>query len=294
MVRCSNCGSDVSPNLKHCPKCGASMESDIIVQGPIKEKKNNKKVLFIDICVVVILVILCVVGYLIYRNKFINNEYIGLWSNTLTYYDKEDVSLKINSIIKFNKDMTFNYNFNDLLDKNNNMNVTGEYKIKRDKVLISYTYEDKEYDYELFIDNDKLCFDEKNCDDYLVKDSSTISRDLVFNSDTSIKKNLDSFFNDIKKDDYVILVIGDTTCEFSKNFKPVVENVMKKYDLNYYWFDINIMDSSDRDKIMNDKRFNKDYHGTPHTLVIKNDEVETYLSGYREMDEFVNFLGGII
>ncbi len=59
MVRCSNCGNNISSNLTYCPKCGASLETDNILEGPIKKKSHKKQILLL-ITSVIIIISICI------------------------------------------------------------------------------------------------------------------------------------------------------------------------------------------------------------------------------------------
>ncbi len=95
-----------------------------------------------------------------------------------------------------------------------------------------------------------------------------------------------------KSDEYVVTVLGQTTCPHCINFKPVMASVNNEYDFKLYWFEIDVMSKNDKEgynALMN--TYNLDgYQGTPYTFITKNGEFVDYTSGGKDKDTLIEFL----
>ena len=53
--------------------------------------------------------------------------------------------------------------------------------------------------------------------------------------------SVSEWFEDTKGDDYVVAVLGQTTCPHCISFKPVMKKVNQKYDFKLYWFEVDTL-----------------------------------------------------
>lgn len=85
--------------------------------------------------------------------------------------------------------------------------------------------------------------------------------------DTTITKWLEK----IKEDKPTIVTLAQTTCGHCKTFKPRAQNFAKNYDIDYYWFETDLItEQSEYDAI---STLFDDFTGTPYTAVLKNGKV---------------------
>lgn len=104
-----------------------------------------------------------------------------------------------------------------------------------------------------------------------------------------MKDNLKDWQVDTKKDDYVVTVIGQTTCGHCISYKPVMQNVLNKYDFNVYWFEVDTFSDEDYNTLIETYELTN-YKGTPYTFITKNDEFVDFISGGTDEESLVSFL----
>ena len=97
----------------------------------------------------------------------------------------------------------------------------------------------------------------------------------------------------IEKDEPQVFVLATSVCEYCLAEQSVLMQVAKETGakINYVYLD-NIFDSEEEyNNFMNSLSwFNTNNNwGTPTTLIVKNKVVKNYLSGYRAMDEIIEF-----
>lgn len=110
----------------------------------------------------------------------------------------------------------------------------------------------------------------------------------------------DSYKKVIKSNENEIIVLASSTCTYCLSEHPILNEIAKETGakINYMYLDRAIKSQEEYDKFMSSMTWfnnNSDF-GTPTTLIVKNKEVVSELSGYRTNDEMVSFLkdNGII
>lgn len=68
----------------------------------------------------------------------------------------------------------------------------------------------------------------------------------------------------IDNGDTFVLVISQTTCSHCADYKPKIAEVAKKYKLEMYYIEVNLLDEDERNEFK--KHFN--YSGTPQTIFV--------------------------
>ena len=107
-------------------------------------------------------------------------------------------------------------------------------------------------------------------------------------------KSISEWYEVAKGDKVVILTLGQTTCGHFKNFKPVVEKIVNKYDIDWYWVDVDQASSipltqEDVD-ILND--LFPDFEGTPYTAFVKSGEVIDKMNGAAQYNDTLSVVRG--
>lgn len=121
---------------------------------------------------------------------------------------------------------------------------------------------------------------------------------LLKNTDFSggYSDEVNAWIEATKKDEYVVTVLGQTTCGHCKNYKPVMEEVKEEYGLNLYWFEINLMTSKDYKGLTKTYKLPSYTEATPYTVITKNgkviDDVQSAL-GKEALVEFLTNAGVI-
>jgi len=74
----------------------------------------------------------------------------------------------------------------------------------------------------------------------------------------------DQLIQKIDNHEDFVLVISQTTCSHCADYKPKIAKVAKKYKLEMYYIEVNLLDEEERNEFK--KYFN--YSGTPQTIFV--------------------------
>ena len=104
----------------------------------------------------------------------------------------------------------------------------------------------------------------------------------------------DSYKKVIKSNENALIVLASSTCTYCQSEHPILSEIAKETGakINYMYLDRAILSQEEYDKFMGSMTWfndNSDF-GTPTTLIVKNKEVVSELSGYRTKDEMISFL----
>ncbi len=107
--------------------------------------------------------------------------------------------------------------------------------------------------------------------------------------EAAVSKDLEEWLVVTKEDESIVTVIAQTTCSHCINFKPVIEEVQKKYGFKLYWFEYDEMETTDRNLLT--KTYDlKDFGGTPHTFIVKGGKLIAEQPGEMSNENLVKFL----
>lgn len=81
---------------------------------------------------------------------------------------------------------------------------------------------------------------------------------------------------DAKSEKYTIVTLSQTTCGACKSFNPTAKQFAERYDINFYWFDVDKM-SQEEYKVLGEQ-FPK-FESTPYTVVLKDGKIKKEISG---------------
>ncbi len=124
---------------------------------------------------------------------------------------------------------------------------------------------------------------EKNDTNTTVDDSELTSINFV---------EYDDFMSKLESGEKAIFVLGQTTCGYCTMYKPVINEVASKYDVEFNYININTLEQEQYSNLKDSIDYLKenDDWGTPLTLVIEDNKVVDKINGYTEKDEVVEFL----
>lgn len=99
-----------------------------------------------------------------------------------------------------------------------------------------------------------------------------VSALLIINIITPQKGNLISLnyneiTNKIKKKDSFILIVSRSTCSHCSEYKPKVESIAKKYNIDIYYIDFDLETKDNQEKFLDEYKLDG---STPITLFINN------------------------
>ena len=124
----------------------------------------------------------------------------------------------------------------------------------------------------------------------IVEESSiSIPNDISNKEYMKFNAQTDDWLEHTKKDEYVITVIGASYCGHCISFKPVIEKVSNKYNINSFYYYINQLDNTDSDIVS--KTYETNYENTvPHMFITKNGNVITNITIEMNEEKLIEFL----
>lgn len=90
-----------------------------------------------------------------------------------------------------------------------------------------------------------------------------------------------------EKDEYTIVTLAQTTCSHCVAFKPYVQKFVEKYDVNWYWIEVNLLEEKDYNII--GETF-EDFTGTPYTAIMKKGKILNTINGEVEYKKIAGYL----
>jgi len=103
----------------------------------------------------------------------------------------------------------------------------------------------------------------------------------------------------IDKKEAFIVTIGQTSCSHCIATKPVIDEIAGDYSIPFYYLNLTDMDEDERADFFDsltelqyteESFVNKGSIGTPLTLVIKNNKIQSYISGEAAYSKYVKLL----
>ena len=107
----------------------------------------------------------------------------------------------------------------------------------------------------------------------------------VLSKDESFKmesEEIKTWYQDTKKDEYVITVLAQTTCSHCHNLQPIMEEVQNENGFKLHWINIDTLSDVDENAVTNIYKLDG-FEGTPHTFVTKNGTLIKEKSGEMEI-----------
>lgn len=163
----------------------------------------------------------------------------------------------------------------------------GEYEsVTSDKCIC---YDGLIYDYNTgeYINED----DNHGDNDYDNEEDDYKDEERIIIRETSNNINITSWINDINSGKEVVTVIGSSTCPHCIAYKPVIERIAKKNNIKLYFFEANLLDSSDKNIITDIDSDKFSFSGSvPFTYIIRDNKYIADTVGYSDIDSIIYFL----
>lgn len=106
------------------------------------------------------------------------------------------------------------------------------------------------------------------------------------------KIDLDTYLNMVSSNENYIIFIGRETCHYCQEFYPIVDNVVKEYNVPIYYLDTDTFkDNNEWSKFTSSESFYTEKEwGTPLTIYLSKGKIVDYNNGYVEQEKLVSFL----
>ena len=98
--------------------------------------------------------------------------------------------------------------------------------------------------------------------------------DVTLSKSYLTKIKFDDLIEKIENEDDLILLISQTTCSHCASYKPKLAEVAKKYKINIYYIEANLLNDDQKDKFKSYINFD----GTPVTIFLKDGKETTVAS----------------
>jgi len=109
--------------------------------------------------------------------------------------------------------------------------------------------------------------------------------------ESALSAEMSTWLNDTRSDEYVVTVIGMTTCPHCQNYKPVIEEVSKNENIKLYFFEADTITNEADNKALENAYELENYEGSvPYTFITKNGEFIADNVGGMDKDATLNFL----
>ena len=96
------------------------------------------------------------------------------------------------------------------------------------------------------------------------------------------------WYNDTLTDEYIVTVVGSSTCPHCNEYQPVIEEIADEYGFKLYFFKTDKLSEEDYNKLVNAYQFTNEY--IPYTVIIKNGKVIAGVEGFESKDSTIKYL----
>lgn len=275
LIICDNCGKEISDKATNCIHCGKKVNTKKSNKTKLIRKLSKKSILIIgSILFVIVIVSITIFLFLNHESK----NYIGKWEQNITWKQGDKIIGTGYSYIELLKNSVFNfYNSN---SSNEEISYNGTYNENNGIIYVYFKYENQDYTGKLYIDNNKLCINEKNCSEYYVKSSSKDKNTHIIN-ETSTYISYEEYQNILNNKENVIVIFESDYCHYCEEYKEILNKVINNYSTPVYYYELET----------NDVAYDAlNISATPTTHIIKNGvNVETII-GKTEYNELSKIL----
>lgn len=116
---------------------------------------------------------------------------------------------------------------------------------------------------------------------------------LSFHMENKAKENIvlsddiQAWYDLTEGDQPVATVIAQSWCSHCAAIKPYMEEIEAEYNVKIYWYDVDLLNSSDASAITD--RYPRTYNGTPHVFVTKSGKLVDEIAGEAAKDDYISF-----
>lgn len=272
-----------------------------------KQKRNFEIIGFI--CSILLLVFLLFVIVKISTNvksestktmQTFNEAYTSDELNIIFYYDSnktedEEYEIQNRYLIDFKKSFKINYTEIDISkiseknknDINSKLGIAGTSPsiiiVKNEKVVATS---------EGFIESHNLL--------NLLKDVGLIDEDANYSQISNFKFiNYKDYKKILKDKEINVIIVGKAACKYCMSAKPILNNISKAYKKEFKYLDLSDLSKDDVKAFFENIQKNgyddeslkeSGIFNTPTILLTKDGKIISYLSGYRELDYYIEYL----
>ena len=105
------------------------------------------------------------------------------------------------------------------------------------------------------------------------------------------KTSCEEYQDLIKSDEKSLVLIARPTCGACTYFTPILEEIIKEYNLTINYFNTDVLTKEESSAFYNSSTlFQSSEFGTPTLLVVKNSKIIEYHIGYMEKDVTIKWL----
>jgi len=101
--------------------------------------------------------------------------------------------------------------------------------------------------------------------------------------------------NLLKSNEIVVFYLGSSVCSACKEYKPIISELVKNYDVKFYYVEANTDDTEDLNDLIDNYLGIVEY--TPHTFIFRDGKLKESRVGvieYLDLKEWLEDLGVII
>lgn len=112
----------------------------------------------------------------------------------------------------------------------------------------------------------------------------------IIGDNAKSKKELDKFMNLYNSSEQHMILIGKDACSYCQAFKPNMDFMAQHYGFKYEYIDVEKLNASHYNKLLETLNLAADDFGTPYTVVTQNGKKVDELAGAVEEDQLFSFL----
>lgn len=275
MMKCNKCGSSNKDGSKYCGNCGNDLNSSVNVTN---NGNGHEKTLF------------CILGFLF--------PIIGIIVGCI--YSKKDKALSksiiISSVVAIGlQAILFIVLFILFMIGSIAEGTDFANKVSSCRNYCGYNYR--------VVNNTCTCKDgtkynletgkkiEDNHGDSGSLDDNIIPEKEIIIDDEVTDVNMSNWKRDINEGKEVVTVIASSRCPHCIAYKPVIEDIARKYNIRLYFFESDLLSNNDYDVLTDIDSDKFRFSGSvPFTFIVRNNEYINDTVGYAEAQDIVNFL----
>ena len=239
LIKCNNCGKEISDKATTCIHCGEKVNVKNNIEKPIKKASKKGSLIIGGVLLAIVLVGITIFLVLNHNSK----SYIGKWEHNITWKRGNKTTRTSYAYIELLKNGTFNYVGYTINDLENKITYSGTYNENNGIIYVYFKYEEQDYTGKLYINDNKLCMNGENCEDYFVKTSSKDKNSLTLNEDPTYISYSD-YQNLLNNGENAIVVFVRETCQYSKAYKEILNKVVSNYSTPVYYYELDSEDIS--------------------------------------------------
>lgn len=218
------------------------------------------------------------------------NRYMESKKETVIYFGSKtcnycSLETPIMKQIKKDYDMDYLYIDADKLTKDDKKKIINQLDIQGSTPTIAVVKNDE------VIDVSEGYLDGKEMVKFLIK-NKVLKKNAVYTPEEYLTDiNYSDYEEIIKKDELSIIVIGQTTCSHCIAVKPVLNHIAEDYNVTINYLNLTNMDQEDQNKLTDSLKEigyeDAENLGTPLTLIVKNNHLESKIEGENPPSYFI-------